>query len=95
MKPLYTLFIVDKAKTQRKTRAGVIFDNDRGGFNLVLYPGVTISDAMQDRYYLSFYPFRDDRARYNADQSDRLNTKYKDDADDRYDRYEEEEIPIK
>lgn len=55
-KPKYRLILIDKTNTKRKTRAGVLFENDNGSLGLVLNPGITISDADQDKYYMTFWP---------------------------------------
>jgi hypothetical protein len=54
-RPKYTLFIVDKNNPKNKTKAGVLFDNGLGGFNLILGPGVTLQSSDHDRYYYNLW----------------------------------------
>lgn len=58
--PSHELVIVDKQNKKHKTRAGVLFPGQYG-FSLRLNPGVVLSSADAERYWLNVYEIRERR----------------------------------
>ncbi len=52
--PVMILHAVSKEDPRKKGRIGAAWPNDRGGYRIVLNPGVTI--GWNDELYLNLYP---------------------------------------
>jgi hypothetical protein len=59
-RPTHVLVLRDKENKCMRTIAGAGWENEQGWINIRLNPGVCISEADTDRYWISLYPKRDD-----------------------------------
>lgn len=53
--PKYTLVIKSRAREKATTTAGALFENEFGGFNLILNPGVVLK--WDDDVYFNINPY--------------------------------------